>query len=25
MFYHLDESDLEAHATMNRIAKQLGS
>src|SRR5271165_523441 len=25
MFYHLDESDLEAHATINRIAKQLGS
>jgi len=25
MFYHLDESVLEEHATMNRIAKQLGS
>jgi ribosomal-protein-alanine N-acetyltransferase len=25
MYYHLDESVLEAPATMNRIAKQLGS
>jgi ribosomal-protein-alanine N-acetyltransferase len=25
MFYHLDESVIEAPATMNRIAKQLGS